>query len=160
LAERDIRYWRQRRRLAIAMTVAGIVLACGQSWLGVSAWRRANRALAMARTLASLPAVASLPQAGSSGGGRLVLPAAAAASHRRDAYWHAAFGAGWLGLAVAWLFIARRAGRQLRRSGRCCLKCGYDLRGLPEPRCPECGMPFNPKEYPDLSAPRPERHSE
>lgn len=23
-----------------------------------------------------------------------------------------------------------------------CGKCGYDLRGLPEPRCPECGTPF------------------
>ncbi|MCC6360932.1 MAG: GNAT family N-acetyltransferase [Phycisphaerales bacterium] len=23
-----------------------------------------------------------------------------------------------------------------------CLICGYDLRGLPEPRCPECGHPF------------------
>jgi len=26
-------------------------------------------------------------------------------------------------------------------TGRCA-KCGYDLRGLPEPRCPECGAPF------------------
>lgn len=25
-----------------------------------------------------------------------------------------------------------------------CRKCGYDLRGLPEPRCPECGKPFEP----------------
>lgn len=24
--------------------------------------------------------------------------------------------------------------------------CGYDLRGLPEPRCPECGRPFEPGE--------------
>src|SRR5690554_6142568 len=23
-----------------------------------------------------------------------------------------------------------------------CHHCGYDLRGLPEPRCPECGQPF------------------
>lgn len=23
-----------------------------------------------------------------------------------------------------------------------CMACGYDLRGLPEPRCPECGHPF------------------
>lgn len=23
-----------------------------------------------------------------------------------------------------------------------CANCGYDLRGLPEPRCPECGQPF------------------
>lgn len=24
-----------------------------------------------------------------------------------------------------------------------CLTCGYDLRGLPEPRCPECGRTFD-----------------
>lgn len=23
-----------------------------------------------------------------------------------------------------------------------CANCGYDLRGLPRPRCPECGTPF------------------
>lgn len=27
-----------------------------------------------------------------------------------------------------------------------CLDCGYDLRGLPEPRCPECGRGFNPDD--------------
>ena len=25
-----------------------------------------------------------------------------------------------------------------------CEKCGYNLFGLREPRCPECGLPFNP----------------
>ena len=25
-----------------------------------------------------------------------------------------------------------------------CAKCGYLLCGLPEPRCPECGTPFEP----------------
>ena len=25
-----------------------------------------------------------------------------------------------------------------------CKNCGYSLRGLPEPRCPECGEPFEP----------------
>ncbi len=25
-----------------------------------------------------------------------------------------------------------------------CLDCGYDLRHLTEPRCPECGRPFDP----------------
>jgi len=29
-----------------------------------------------------------------------------------------------------------------------CTKCGYDLRGLPEPRCPECGTPFDPTSAP------------
>jgi len=27
-----------------------------------------------------------------------------------------------------------------------CGKCGYDLQGLPEPRCPECGKSFEPQE--------------
>ena len=25
-----------------------------------------------------------------------------------------------------------------------CLRCGYDLRSLDDPRCPECGAPFDP----------------
>lgn len=27
----------------------------------------------------------------------------------------------------------------------CCAACGYDLRGSPGPRCPECGAEFTPK---------------
>ncbi len=27
-----------------------------------------------------------------------------------------------------------------------CAECGYDLTGLPEPRCPECSAPFDPQE--------------
>jgi len=34
-----------------------------------------------------------------------------------------------------------------------CGACGYNLRGLPEPRCPECGTPFDPVvEAQDASA--------
>lgn len=32
-----------------------------------------------------------------------------------------------------------------------CRVCQYDLRGLPEPRCPECGTPFDPTEVPALA---------
>ena len=31
-------------------------------------------------------------------------------------------------------------------TGMLCLKCAYDLQGLPEPRCPECGQPFDPAD--------------
>ena len=34
--------------------------------------------------------------------------------------------------------------------GRCRV-CDYDLRGLPKPRCPECGTPFDPAEVPALA---------
>jgi hypothetical protein len=26
-----------------------------------------------------------------------------------------------------------------------CARCGYNLRGLPQPRCPECATPFDPE---------------
>jgi hypothetical protein len=31
-----------------------------------------------------------------------------------------------------------------------CERCGYNLRGLPEPRCPECGQPFDPAPHGNL----------
>lgn len=30
----------------------------------------------------------------------------------------------------------------------CCRKCGYNLRGLTEPRCPECSTEFDPSTLP------------
>jgi len=33
----------------------------------------------------------------------------------------------------------------VHQPGRCKV-CDYDLRGLPEPRCPECGSPFDPAD--------------
>ena len=41
--------------------------------------------------------------------------------------------------------IRRRLRIALNQLGvRTCLQCGYDLRGLTESRCPECGTPFEP----------------
>jgi hypothetical protein len=33
-----------------------------------------------------------------------------------------------------------------KRDESVCQRCGYSLRGLPQPRCPECGEPFEPPE--------------
>jgi len=33
-----------------------------------------------------------------------------------------------------------------------CWECGYSLIGLSEPRCPECGTPFDPAEYERIDA--------
>jgi hypothetical protein len=44
-------------------------------------------------------------------------------------------------LLCAVAFVRNRY-RPVRPEGHCVV-CGYDLRGLPEPRCPECGTPFD-----------------
>lgn len=45
--------------------------------------------------------------------------------------------------------IRRRLRRELIDIGiHVCVQCCYDLRSLPEPRCPECGTPF-PREKGD-----------
>jgi hypothetical protein len=39
-----------------------------------------------------------------------------------------------------------------------CLGCNYDLRGLPEPRCPECGRAFDPNDPKTFREEPRERH--
>ncbi len=46
------------------------------------------------------------------------------------------------GLAYGLLWIVDYRRRRIRQRGRC-RQCGYNLRGLTEPRCPECGTPFD-----------------
>jgi hypothetical protein len=54
-----------------------------------------------------------------------------------------------VGIVTTWLISTRRRMRLhlrkelIKRGHRICIQCGYDLRGLPEPRCPECGTPFD-----------------
>ena len=50
-------------------------------------------------------------------------------------------------LFAAWPIIAFLRGpyrRAARRGKGLCLECGYNLTGLVEPRCPECGIPTCP----------------
>jgi len=54
---------------------------------------------------------------------------------------------GWLApfAILSGLVFLRNRYRPIFLRGHCG-KCGYDLQGLPEPRCPECGNPFEPQE--------------
>jgi len=45
-------------------------------------------------------------------------------------------------------FIRGPVRRSRRRREGLCLKCGYNLRGLTEPRCPECEAEFDPSTMP------------
>ena len=41
--------------------------------------------------------------------------------------------------------IRQRLREQLNAAGKpVCMACGYDLRAVSEPRCPECGLKFDP----------------
>ena len=54
------------------------------------------------------------------------------------------FALGFLALWLSRKAIRRRLHRLILEAGiPICIKCGYDLRGQVEPRCPECGTPFN-----------------
>ena len=46
------------------------------------------------------------------------------------------------------LYLQYKINRVRRRTPMgFCTECGYNLSGLPEPRCPECGTPFNPEAH-------------
>lgn len=51
---------------------------------------------------------------------------------------------------TGWVWFFRREIRDslrqqlLERGIPICIKCGYNLRGQTQPRCPECGGPFDP----------------
>ena len=54
-------------------------------------------------------------------------------------------GSGYILLRWRRRSIQRNLRRQLIASGvPICIRCGYDLRGQEDARCPECGEPFNP----------------
>ena len=47
---------------------------------------------------------------------------------------------------VFWCRVATAIFESGLRFDNRCIRCGYNLTGLPEPRCPECGRPFEPAE--------------
>ncbi len=49
------------------------------------------------------------------------------------------------GPGMALLYLARY--KQQIKLAPVCENCGYDIRGLPEPRCPECGTAFDPSRF-------------
>ena len=49
-----------------------------------------------------------------------------------------------LGLWPATMFFRGPVRRADRRAKGLCINCGYNLRGLVQPRCPECGSDFDP----------------
>ena len=51
------------------------------------------------------------------------------------------FFAACVGFAALAIWLLRRD----RHASGHCHRCGYNLTGLPEPRCPECGEPFEAK---------------
>ena len=63
------------------------------------------------------------------------------------AYYSHVLTAAPLAIATYLLFLSLIAQRETRVEAESrCARCGYDLRGLPEARCPECGRPFEPEE--------------
>jgi len=44
-----------------------------------------------------------------------------------------------------WCFLRGPVRRARRRAAGCCPPCGYNLTGLIDPRCPECGTAFDPE---------------
>ncbi|MCB9866103.1 MAG: hypothetical protein H6816_05660 [Phycisphaerales bacterium] len=55
----------------------------------------------------------------------------------------------WLAALACW-----RWGTPVTTPG-CCVMCDYDLRGLIEPRCPECGTPFAEADLDDMAVAEP-----
>lgn len=47
-----------------------------------------------------------------------------------------------LGWYPALILVIQPIRRSRRRRRGLCVKCGYDLTGTPQPRCPECGTPI------------------
>lgn len=65
-------------------------------------------------------------------------------------------------LLVAYPIVAlvREIRRRRRRRHGFCRKCGYNLTGLSEPRCPECGTPFGDRSTDEIHESSPSREKD
>ena len=132
MAKRDARYWDGQRRGGIIVAVMAFAAACLGLFNAAFAYWFSSRI--PARSIGT--------------------------EYRERALWDVGLAGVCLAGGIGFVFYARRAHRRARILRNECLGCGYNLKALPDPRCPECGTAFNPKDYPALSALRPERHSE
>ena len=57
------------------------------------------------------------------------------------------------GIWPLWCFFRGPVRRARRRAAGCCPPCGYNLTGLSEPRCPECGTEFDPEAVGSVAKP-------
>ena len=125
----EVARWKQKRKayvlLALTLAIHGI-LSAGLSWKTF----QMVQILSTTRVPGSTPAVQQ----------RL---ARTGRSYIYSSYY--VFGAVSLACfagSLLSLWLRQRAKRQLWRAEGKCEKCGYLLRGLTEPRCPECGTGF------------------
>ncbi len=128
---------------AAKVHVLSFVAACSGA-LGVlflvvafSFWQSARVTAVLATPILRSTTPADAAEFGSAGGWAYAYAA-----------FHATLAVALLVAGVASFRSARRLKRQLHADGPLCPKCGYSLRGLPEPRCPECGTAFEPIDRP------------
>jgi hypothetical protein len=137
---RDSAYWRRQHRWRIAFVCLWVAVGAGNAHLAYRRWHLADtldRNWTIQRK-ALAPDVAN---------GVEPFAKEASQSWRRMGYADCVIASVWLLGAGVWLWRTRQATRRMVEALRAegiCVRCGYDLRELPEPRCPECGTPFPP----------------
>ena len=90
---------------------------------------------------------------GMEGSGTFFYTIAGAASNRIQGRWWPSANSSYVCVPIYWLAmlfvilpvfdVLGLNSRRKRRKRGLCLNCGYNLKGLTEPRCPECNTPFD-----------------
>jgi hypothetical protein len=132
---RDSAYWRRRRRWYIVSACLAVVTAALNGNFARLWWESANWWERHWITT-TLPAD--------------LVPMAQEAIHERRTFAFISCITAFICLLAAGLLLLWRTRQATRRMVEAlqaegiCVRCGYDLRELPEPRCPECGTAFPP----------------